>query len=178
MIRRFFWAYLLFAIFLPSCAAQGPASQPPPAPSQPDPVSTTATPPAQAPTQTGGKVKKIWTNDDIKGAGQVSVVGDKRNQEYHMTKSAEPGTVESYRSKLQKLQAKLDDVKKQLTAFEDFEQGKASPDSGRDVSHGYKRTPVDQQIARLTTQKGDLESQIDALFREARKNGIESGQLK
>ena len=48
----------------------------------------------------------------------------------------------------------------------------------RDTSKGYSRTPVDQQMNQLLNKKKDLESQIGDLLDEARKKGIDPGQLR
>ena len=124
------------------------------------------------------KPKKVWTNDDVKSAGSISVFGDPRNQKYTMTRPADAATVAKYKTNLQKLQAQLDDVNKKLQGFADFSEGKPSPDSGRDVSHGYSRTPVDQQVTKLQDKKKQLLQQMDDLYDSARKDGVESGQLK
>jgi hypothetical protein len=65
-----------------------------------------------------------------------------------------------------------------LQEYQDFSAGKPSDEGGRDLSHGYSRTPVDQQIAKLQDKQKQLKDQIDDLYESARKNGIESGQLK
>lgn len=146
----------------------------------------TSTPPQQTPgsanptssTTPSDKPKKVWTNEDVKTAGTVSVVGDSRNQRYTMTKPPDAATVAKYKTNLQKLRDQLSDVNKKLQAYQDFESGKPSPDVGRDVSHGYSRTPVDQEMTKLQDKKKQLQQQIDDLLDEARKQGIESGQLK
>lgn len=72
----------------------------------------------------------------------------------------------------------MDDVNKKLKLYGDFAEGKPVSENGRDMSHGVSRTPVDQQAAKLRDKKKQLEDQIDGLYEEARKKGIESGQLK
>jgi len=124
------------------------------------------------------KPKKVWTNEDVKSAGSISVIGDSHNEKYSLTKPADPATVAKYKVNLQKLQQQLNDTNKQLRQYQDFESGKASDEGGRDLSHGYSRTPVDQQIAKLQDKKKQLEQQMDDLYESARKLGIESGQLK
>ncbi|HUI52313.1 MAG TPA: hypothetical protein VLX60_11035 [Terriglobales bacterium] len=176
MIRRL-PAFVLPAVFLllgcfarPSYAqdsGNGNAQTTPPS------SANSATPPANP-----EKPKKVWTNDDVKSAGSISVVGDSRNQKYSMTKPADPGTIAKYKNDLQKLTAQLDDVTKKLHEYQDFASGKPATEGGNDVSHGYTRTPVDQQIAKLQNKKKQLEDQIDSLYESARKQGIESGQLK
>jgi hypothetical protein len=174
MIRRAS-RLLLLCGFLPIvCIAQDSQAASPSLPNQSSTQATTEPTPA-AKTE---KTKKVWTNDDVKAAGRVSVVGDKRNQKYTMTKPADPATVAKYRNNLQKLQVQLDDVNKQLKLYGDFTEGKDVSEGARDMSHGYSRTPVDQQAAKLREKKKQLEDQMDGLYEEARKKGIESGQLK
>ncbi len=69
-------------------------------------------------------------------------------------------------------------MNKQITAYKQFEEGETVPDSGQDISKGYTRTPVNQQIAKLQGKKKDLQTQIDELIDEARKKGVEPGQLR
>jgi len=168
---------LLLCGFLPiACLAQDSQAASPSVPSQqPTKVTTEPTPIPVAKTE---KAKKVWTNDDVKSAGRVSVVGDKGNQKYTMTKPADPATIAKYLNSLQKLQVQLDDVNKQLKLYDDFAEGKPVSEGSRDTSHGYSRTPVNQQTAKLSAKKKQLEDQMDRLFEEARKKGIESGQLK
>jgi hypothetical protein len=174
MIRRsrsilMFPGFLLFL-----CApASGWAQDSTPAPSPATPAASSPSTPTA-----GGKPKKVWTNDDVKSAGVISVIGDPRNQKYSMTRLADAATVAKYKTNLQKLQAQLDEVNKKLQGFTDFSEGKPSPDSGRDVSHGYSRTPVDQQVTKLQDKKKQLLQLIDDLYDSARKDGVESGQLK
>jgi hypothetical protein len=176
MIRRTSCLLLLCGVMPIVCIAQESQTAPPSVPSQ---QPTQATPePAPQPIAKTEKAKKVWTNDDVKNAGSVSVVGDKGNQKYTMTKPADPATIAKYRNSLQKLQVQLDHVNKQLKLDEDFTDGKPVSESSRDMSHGYSRTPVDQQAAKLRAKKKQLEDQIDGLYEEARKKGIESGQLK
>lgn len=172
MIRRISLLLLLCSVLHLACAAQDTQTTSPSVSSQP---AAESTPASSAKTD---KPKKVWTNDDVKNAGDVSVVGDKQNQKYTMTKPADPATVAKYRNNLHKLQAQLDDVNKQLKLYGAFTEGKPVSENGRDMSHGITRTPVDQQTAKLREKKKQLEDQIDQLYEEARKKGIESGQLK
>jgi hypothetical protein len=176
MIRRLLANLFLAGIFLLGCPVQGVHGQDSAAKSGQTPTATTANSPA-APATTE-KPKKVWTNDDVKTAGSVSVIGDPRNQKYTMTKAADPATIAKYKNDLQKLQTQLNGVNKKLLEYQDFASGKTPTEGGDDLDHGYNRTPVDQQIAKLQNKKKQLEDQIDALYDSARKQGIESGQLK
>lgn len=143
-----------------------------------DPGSSAAsTVPASAATTTP---KKVWTNEDLGGKGGVSVVGDKRNQNYHMTSSApaDPATVARIKKNLERLQGQLDDVNSKLKSYKQFQDGESVSTGARDISKGYSRTPVDQQVTQLQDKKKQLETQIGDLVDEARKKGIDPGQLR
>ena len=176
MIRRTSLLLLLFGFLPLVCVAQDNPATSPSVPSQQSTQATTEPNPSSA--AKNEKPKKVWTNDDVKNAGSVSVVGDKGNQKYTMTKPADPATIAKYRNGLHKLQVQLDDVNKQLKLYGDFTEGKPVSEDARDMSHGVSRTPVDQQTAKLREKKKQLEDQMDELYEEARKKGIESGQLK
>jgi hypothetical protein len=148
-------------------------------------------PPAQAPspatsapassTDTAAPPKKVWTNDNVRGAkGSVSVVGDKHNKNYKMTppQTADPATVARIKKDLDKLQTQLDDTNKKLKTYKEFQEGEAVSRGERDMSKGYSRVPVDQQMSLLVEKKKLLEGQIGDLLDEARKKGIEPGQLR
>ena len=47
-----------------------------------------------------------------------------------------------------------------------------------EIPTGYVRVPVNQQIPALEEKKKKLQGQIDDLLDEARKKGIEPGQLR
>jgi len=176
MIRRTSLLLLIYGFLPLICAAQDNQANSPSVPSQQSTKAITEpTPTSPAEPE---KTKKVWTNDDVKNAGSVSVVGDKGSQKYTITKPADPGTIAKYRNSLQKLQVQLDDVNRQLNLYDDFKEGKPVSEGSRDMSHGYSRTPVDQQAAKLREKKKQLEDQTDGLYEEARKKGIDAGQLK
>jgi len=124
--------------------------------------------------------KKIWTNEDVGGKGGVSVVGDKRNQNYHMTSHApaDPATVARIKKNLERLQTQLDDVNAKLKSYKEFQSGESVSSDARDMSKGYSRVPVDQQITQLEQKKKQLETEFGDLVDEARKKGIDPGQLR
>jgi hypothetical protein len=78
-----------------------------------------------------------------------------------------------------KLQSQLDDTEKQLRELQDFSEGKApATSSGYQINKGYNRVPVNQQITSLQDKKKQLQSKIDALLDEARKKGVQPGDLR
>jgi hypothetical protein len=147
-------------------------------------------PPSQAPATTMTPAatnahvappKKVWTNEDITGTkGGVSVIGDKRNQNYHLTPNqpADPATVARIKKELEKLQTQLDDVNMKLKSFKEFQDGEPVSTGERDLSKGINRVPVNQQVAQLEDKKKTLQGQIGDLVDEARKKGVDPGQLR
>ena len=140
--------------------------------------SNAATPePASKPAP--GTPKRVWTNDNLSEASRkISVVGAKSDQRYQLTKPADPATVERIRKELKKLQGQVEEIKKQLASYKEFQEGEAVSASGYQVDKGYGRIPVEQQMIMLGKKKKDLETQIDEQLDEARKKGIDPGQLR
>jgi len=175
MFGRLLSSLFLFAVVASSALAQSPDNAPAQS-SAPPPDAARAGSPTNPPAP-----KKVWTNEDMANVkGGVSVVGDKRNQNYHLTpaQTADPATVNRIKKNLQKLQGQLDDVNAKLVSYKQFEDGEPVSTGARDTSMGYSRTPVNQQMIQLQNKKKDLTSQIDDLWDEARKKGIDPGQLR
>jgi chaperonin cofactor prefoldin len=164
---------IILALLAPfSAAAQSPdsTSSPPPA------LAPGATPPADAP-----KPKKVWTNENLSGAnGPVSVVGDPKGKpKPASSKAANDQYVANVRKQLEKLQQQIADVDKQLVDLKNFSAGEPSTSaSGIKLNKSYDREPIEVQIRALQEKKRDLQSQVDALLDEARKKGVEPGQLR
>jgi hypothetical protein len=173
MFGRLLSPILLLAIHSPAALAQAQ-----------DNASSTTTPSASASSSAPASAtapKKVWTNENIAGAkGGVSVVGNKGKQNYPMTAapSADAATVDRIKKSLQKLQGQLADVNTKLASFKQFQDGDHVSTGERDTSKSYSRTPVDQQIVQLQAKKKDLTAQIGDLIDEARKKGIDPGQLR
>lgn len=163
---------LLVRLALPSAAQTNDANS-----SAQSPSNASAAEPASKPAPSAPK--KIWTNENISEAStKISVVGTKRDQKYPLTKTADPATAERIRKELKKLQGQVEDIKKQLASYKEFQEGEAVSTSGYQVDKGYSRIPVEQQVVMLEKKKKDLEAQIDEQFDEARKKGIDPGQLR
>lgn len=127
------------------------------------------------------KEKKVWTNENLGDAkGTVSVVGGKDGvkPKGHPAKSADA----AYGSR-RKEQTGEDEKRYRLRRqtdceTEEFNAGEPVGTSDREFHKGYNMQPVDQQIQRLEEKKRDLQGKIDALLDEARKKGVEPGQLR
>ena len=172
MFNRILTGLTLLVFLAAPCLAQTDQNPPPPSSdtvTATSPSNSTSTPP-----------KKVWTNEDLHGRTGVSVVGDKRNQNYHMSpaQSADPATVSRIRKSLEKLNSQLDDTNSKLAQLRNFQAGENVNDGGRQINKGLNRVPVDQQIAQLESSKKKLEGQIGDLLDEARKKGIDPGQLR
>jgi hypothetical protein len=140
---------------------------------------STAATPGTASNPAPSTPKKVWTNDDLGGAGgKASAAGDKNGQKYPLSKAPDPTTVDRIRKNLQKLEGQVEDINKQVAAYKEFLKGEPVSTTGYEVDKGYGRIPVEQQIVMLEKKKKDLETQIDALYEEARKKGIDPGLLR
>jgi hypothetical protein len=155
------------------CSAQ--SQNPPSDPNAPVPATTSD---GSSSGSTAPAPKKVWTNDDIPSI--KAPASNKRNGNSGATlqQKADPATVDKIRKSLSKLQTQLDDVNKKLKGYEDFLHGEAVSTGSRDVDKGVNHMPVDQQVSQLQEKKKQLEDQISDLYDEARKKGIDPGQLR
>jgi hypothetical protein len=154
-------------------AAQTPATNPP-----------ASVAPAQnpAPPETK-KPKKVWTDENLSDAhGTVSVVGDPKNASKTKTASGKPADAQyivSVRKQLEKYQEQIADIDKQLVDLKNFSSGEPSSGaSGIRLNKSYDREPIEVQIRALQEKKKDLQAKSNALLDEARKRGVEPGQLR
>jgi hypothetical protein len=136
------------------------------------------------------KPKKVWTNDEISnvgGDGAISVVGkaagDSNRSSNNFQKTA-PGSgardnqAASYRDRLRQLNNELEATDKKISQLRNFKADNSSASGGINMNHGYSATPVEDQVKQLEEKKKQIQAQIDAVEDQARKNGIEPGQLR
>lgn len=164
---------LVFTAIPTAAQTTGPSSPPPASQTQNSSASTDAK-----------KPKKVLTNEDVSNStGKISVVGNGQNNPGSKPKSAAPKAataqyVASVRNQLEKLLKQMVDVDKQIADLKNFKAGEPSTNSsGVPLDRRYERAPVEVQIRALQDKKKDLQSKIDALYDEARKKGVESGEL-
>ena len=181
---------LCWVMTVSTADAQSPAAAATQSPSATPTATSTATPTA-TPSQPHGaspatpadakKPKRVWTNEDVNGlSGPVSVVGNSKDAgKPALGTKADGQYIANIRKQLEKLRSQLDDAEKQLADLKDFSDGK-SPSTSRSyqLNKGYNRVPVDQQITSLQDKKKQLEGKIDALLDEARKKGVQPGDLR
>jgi len=167
-------AILLIGLAALPAAAQSPDTAPPVPASQPqDPAK-----PAEE-----KKSKKTWTNENMSDAnGPVSVVGDAKNSAKTKSKPAKPADsqyVANTRRQLEKFHEQIADIDKQIIDLKNFSKGEPSTSaSGIRLNHYYDREPIEVQMRVLEEKKKDLQSKMDALLDEARKKGVEPGDLR
>jgi len=124
------------------------------------------------------KAKRVWTDDDLRGLGGVSVVGDaKVNSKSHSTSNGKDANAANYKQQLAKLQAQLDDINNKIAELKNF-NGESNKDTGIQTNHHLNRGSVPDQIAQLETKKAKVTEQMQKIYDDARHNGIEPGALR
>ena len=180
MLRGCFTIIVLLAVAGVGAAQSTDTPQQPPAPA----AQTNPQLPAQTPIidPHAKKPKKVWTNEDLPEAGgTISVVGDAKNAgkpKGQAGPAADPTYVANLRKQLEKLQTQLIDADKQIAKLKEFNAGEPVGTNERQFHKGYNSEPIDRQIQTLETKKAETQAKINALLDDARKKGIEPGQLR
>jgi|SRR5579863_2280846 len=175
------------------CLAQSQSSNAStPASAKPAPAPEAA-PPAKATPATPDKKKpkKVWTNDNVSSIpGGVSVVGDANKDDSSGSQqknsaAAGPGTedarqkqIDGYKSQIRQLQSDIDSVDKSIAQLKNFKGENNSPSGGINMNQGYNMVPVEDQVKQLEDKKKQMQAKIEDVENEARKNGIDSGDLR
>jgi chaperonin cofactor prefoldin len=186
-VGRFVMASLGLALFcgVPPVHAQSsdPASS---SQTATKPAESTAKTPAPAPPEKK-KPKKVWTNDEIGSVkGGVSVVGDDNAPSTGAlskpsTSSAEQShqqQVDSYRDRIRNYQSQIDAIDQRIAQLKNFKADNTTPSGGINLNEGYDMVPLEDQVKQLEEKKAKLQSKLDDTEAEARKNGIEPGELR
>jgi len=141
------------------------------------------------PTAEKKKPKKVWTNDEIESVkGGISVVGDDDpSSGYKVVRKTASSTnanetrkmqIENYRCQIQELQSDIDAVDERIAQLKNFKADNSTPSGGINPYQGYNMVPLEDQIKQLEGQKKQLNAKIEDVENDARKNGIESGDLR
>ena len=95
------------------------------------------------------------------------------------TDSVDPKTLAQLKQQLQKLQANIDQLDKQIEGLKDASRGD-SKNLGilKSDPSQYSMEPVPDQIKSLEAKKSGLQAAMDQLLDAARASGIEPGQLR
>jgi hypothetical protein len=154
-----------------------------------------ASPKAQASDRdpTKKKPKKVWTNEEMSTMhGIISVVGNPEqanaysdSRKWNNDSDSGNGNdlerekvVANYREQLRQLREQQDDIDKKIADYRNFKADNASPSGGINTRTRYSMTPAEDQIRQLEEKKKQIQAKIDAIEEEARKNGIEAGELR
>jgi DNA repair exonuclease SbcCD ATPase subunit len=134
------------------------------------------------------KTKKVWTNDEVGTLrGTVSVVGTEHGADgrTQSTKNAggtatDPrrGKIQRYRAAIGELRKKIDDADRRISQMKNFKAEDSSPSGGINPNGRYIMVPLDEQVKQLEAKKKQLEANIEDLENQARKEGIEPGELR
>jgi hypothetical protein len=136
------------------------------------------------------KPKKVWTNDEIKSVKNgVSVVGDtnknsarhsyvREDDQENENQDLHKQQVGKCRNQIRELRDRIDAVDKRLAQLKDFKADNTSASGGINMHQGYNMVPLADQVKQLEDAKKQLQAQIQDIEYEARKNGIEPGELR
>ncbi len=186
MIRRSSLLLVISCVLPGLCCAQSGQSATPPAANQ----QSTQTASGQTSTAAGKteKTKKVWTNDEVGTLqGTVSVVGtngpgERQRQSTQRGGSASAdarrGKVQRYRAAVAELRKKIDAADQKISQLKNFKGNDSSPSGGVNPYRGYGMTPVDEQVKQLEAKKKQLLANIEDLEIQARKEGIEPGEIR
>jgi len=181
------FAVCFAATFLPD--ARGQSSSP----------SQTSDSPAQPPAQRNSSgnsepaksanPKKVWTEDDLNSLkSRVSVVGgpskspktsQKPPQDNQAAASLPPEKDPAwYHRQLSPLRAQIEEMDAQIRKLKEVQGGKETSDAGRRY-HGFD-LPMNTQDRTevLEKRKRELQAKVDALEDQARRNGLNPGDLR
>ena len=182
MIRSRLLLLLLVCVPPALCWAQSEQATPPPANQPATPVANGQTPPAAGKTD---KTKKVWTNEEVGDLqGPVSVVGTKHSPEGPTQSSqseaadSRRGKIQRYRAAIAELRKKIDAADKRITQYKNFKADDSGPNGGINPNKGYSMVPLDEQVKQLEEKKKQMLASIEELENQAKKEGIEPGELR
>jgi hypothetical protein len=154
------------------------------------------------------KPKKVWTNEDMGDVtGTISVVGTPTPQRSGKPQGAssissfqqpattkpgqnkpdagkssdavDPKTLAQLRQQLQKLQAGIDQLDKQIEQLKGVSRGDSKNVGGLNPdTWSYSTASIPDQIKSLEAKRNALQTSMDNLLDAARESGIEPGQLR
>ncbi len=135
------------------------------------------------------KPKKVWTNDEISSVkGEVSVVGEQdfsaddrqtaNTYQANGRKNLRQQQINYYRGQIQQLQGQIEAVDKRISQLKNFKGENTAPSGGINPTQGYNMVPLEDQVKQLEERKKQLQAKIDDVENDARKNGIDPGDLR
>src|SRR5271157_4363969 len=146
-----------------------------------------ANPPAKKPDD-AKPAKKVWTNDNVGTLkGSVSVIGAKNTAqaepEYAENEDDSGGDprqarIQQYRDAIAELRTKIDDADARMAKLKDFKAENSSPSGGINPNKAYNMVPPEEQVKQLEARREQMQVKIEDLENQARKEGIDPGELR
>ncbi|HUN61472.1 MAG TPA: hypothetical protein VMU53_05770, partial [Candidatus Sulfotelmatobacter sp.] len=65
-----------------------------------------------------------------------------------------------------------------IAQLKNFKADNTTPSGGINLHQGYDTVPLEDQVKQLEEKKAKLQANLDDTEAEARKNGIEPGELR
>ena len=134
------------------------------------------------------KPAKVWTNDDLGSLkGSISVVGGKRsakNQSFAKPDQDDENAgshaerVRPYRDAIDQLRTQIETADARIAQLKGFKAENGSPSGGVNPNQEYNMVPPEEQVKQLEEKKKQLQAKIEDLENQARKEGIDPGELR
>lgn len=187
MIRELVSTGVLLLGSAATLSAQSPATNPPESTAQaPAPASKEAPKDPKDTSAPKKHPKKVWTNDEMPSSGGISVVGDsvapapssKRKEDTAPSGGSKEKQIAAYRKQLATLRGQLDATDKKISELRNFKGDNSSSTGGVTLQRGYSMTPIEDQVKQQEAKRKQLQDAIDEIEEQARKSGIEAGELR
>ena len=163
------------------CASAALAQSAPPSQPASDAPADSASKPKDAPSKS--PAKKVYTNDDLKGAPRedVSVVGNNRGTGRIAPSNADKKNQQYWHDRAQRIRNDMAEVDRQIALLTrpDPATGASLPNSPPSPpgTHATTSRPA-MQLQRLQSRKAQLQQQMDQLEEEARRADVPPGWLR
>jgi hypothetical protein len=116
------------------------------------------------------KPKKVWTNEEISSVGgNISVVGDQKSSNNSYGTPASPSASDGrdaayYRNRLAPLRQQVDEIDREIQQMKS--------------SKGSVRENIESQVQIREARREKIQKQINEIEEDARRHGVEPGQLR
>jgi len=114
----------------------------------------------------------VGTNRGTEGKAQSAQNGSGGAAE------ARRGKILRYRAAIGELRKKIDVADQRISQLKNFKANDSSPSGGVNPNRGYNMVPLDEQVKQLEEKKKQLLASIEDLENQAKKEGIEPGELR
>ncbi len=119
--------------------------------------------------------------------GSVSVVGGKtkkqstpESQDDAEEDSSDPhvARVRQYRDAIEQCNSRIAETDQRIAQLKDFKAENTSASGGIQLNGKYNMVPPEKQVKQLEARKKQLQAKIEDLENQARKEGIDPGELR